>query len=102
MSRKRAIRDLRIIGITEGISYLILLLIAMPLKYMFDYPLPVKYTGWAHGVLFVAYVFAVFRAMFLLKWSYQKAALFLIASLIPLATFFLDKNLKKEALQYSS
>ena len=95
-SKARIVRDLRVIGIAEGVSFLVLLLIAMPLKYIWDNPLPVKYTGWAHGLLFMLYVVAVLRAGWLLKWNYRRIALFLAASFLPLATFILDKNLKKE------
>lgn len=96
-SRKsKVIRDLRVIGIAEGISFLVLLLVAMPVKYIIGNPLPVKYTGWVHGVLFVAYVFAVLRAAWSLKWDLKRIALFQAASFVPLATFILDKNLKKE------
>jgi integral membrane protein len=49
---KNRISNLRIIGFIEGVSFLILLLIAMPLKYYFDLPMAVKITGWIHGVLF--------------------------------------------------
>ena len=49
------IRNLRIIGNIEGVSYLILLFIAMPLKYAYDMPMAVKITGMAHGLLFIAY-----------------------------------------------
>ncbi|MCH5690241.1 DUF3817 domain-containing protein [Niabella sp. W65] len=45
------------IAFLEGISYLLLLLVAMPLKYLADIPEGVKYIGWAHGVLFVLFVF---------------------------------------------
>lgn len=93
----KALNQLRVIGITEGISYVFLLVVAMPLKYMFDYPIVVKYTGWAHGILFVLYIAAVFKVMFTAKWSYSRTLKYLIASFIPLATFFLDKELKKEA-----
>lgn len=95
-SKSKIIRDLRVIGIAEGISFLVLLLIAMPIKYILGNPLPVKYTGWVHGVLFLAYVFAVLRAAWSLKWNLKSTALFMAASLVPLATFVLDKNLKKE------
>lgn len=95
-SKSKIIRDLRVIGIAEGISFLVLLLIAMPIKYILGNPLPVKYTGWVHGVLFIAYVFAVLRAAWSLKWNLKRTALFMAASLVPLATFVLDKNLKKE------
>jgi len=95
-TKAKIIRDLRVIGITEGISFLVLLLIAMPMKYIYGNPLPVKYTGWAHGVLFMAYIFAVLRAAYALKWNLKRIALFMIASFLPLATFILDSNLKKE------
>jgi integral membrane protein len=99
-SKVETIAQLRWIGIAEGISFLVLLLIAMPLKYVYDYPLPVKYTGWAHGLLFILYVGLVFKAAFTLKWNLLRIGLFLIASFIPLATFFLDSNLKKEQKTY--
>ena len=47
------IKNFRIIAFTEGVSYLVLLFVAMPLKYMLHIPEPVKYCGWLHGVLFV-------------------------------------------------
>lgn len=94
----KTIEQLRWIGIAEGVSFLVLLLVAMPLKYMFDYPMPVKVTGWAHGLLFMLYVAAVFRAAFALKWKLSRMALFLAASVLPLATFYLDRSLKEEEL----
>lgn len=95
------IRDLRWIGILEGISFVVLLLFAMPMKYMYGNPMPVKYTGWAHGVLFMAYVFAVLRTAYTVKWNYKRIVLFLAASLLPLATFILDSNLRREQKSYS-
>ena len=47
-------------ALVEAISYLILLLIAMPLKYIFDIPEAVKYMGWVHGWLFVPFLPFVF------------------------------------------
>lgn len=93
----KALNQLRFIGITEGISYVFLLVVAMPLKYMFDLPIVVKYTGWAHGILFVLYIAAVFKVTYMARWSFYKTFKYLVASLIPLATFFLDKELKREA-----
>jgi integral membrane protein len=51
----KVLKTFKILAIAEGISFLILLLIAMPLKYTFQITEPVKYVGWAHGVLFVLY-----------------------------------------------
>ncbi|MEE2901200.1 MAG: DUF3817 domain-containing protein [Myxococcota bacterium] len=87
----------RRVAFAEGISYLVLLFIAMPLKYGLDMPLAVKYVGWAHGVLFVAYI--VFGGLAALKdkWSLQFSAVAFIASLIPFGTFWLDKKLAKDS-----
>jgi integral membrane protein len=98
MSNKKILHRFRMIGIAEGISFLVLLLIAMPLKYFLNFPLAVKYVGWAHGALFVAYiyfafsVFAVFKKPFL--WLVKAG----IAAFLPLGTFIFDKELKKEEL----
>ena len=89
------VRNLRIVGIAEGISFLVLLLIAMPLKYFMGMPLAVKYVGWAHGVLFIAYVIAVFVAIKAMRWNWFSVLVALGASLLPFGTFVLDKELKK-------
>lgn len=95
----RSLKNLRIfmrIAFLEGISYLILLLVAMPLKYLADIPEGVKYVGWAHGVLFVLFCVYLLKVWMELKWSFGKAAVAFIASLLPFGTFVLDARLKKE------
>lgn len=98
----RRIKNLRMIGIAEGISFLVLLLIAMPLKYYFDLPMAVKIVGWAHGILFIAYVAIVFLSIRLMKWNLIEVGIALAASLIPLGTFFLDKGWKKREQELAS
>ena len=95
-SPRTTMQYFRWIGILEGISYLVLLLVAMPLKYVANKPEAVKYVGWAHGVLFVAFGLYLIRVWIQYKWSFGKATLAFIASLLPFGTFFLDKKLKKE------
>lgn len=90
------ISRLRTIGIYEGISYLLLLGIAMPLKYMAGIPEAVKYTGWAHGVLFVLYMMSVLEVTLTHNWSIKKVAAAVVASLLPFGPFILDKKLLKE------
>ena len=92
---------MRRIGIAEGISFLVLLFIAMPLKYYFDLPIAVKVVGWAHGVLFIAYVVIVLLSIRLMKWNLIGLGVALAASLIPLGTFFLDKGWKKREQEFS-
>jgi integral membrane protein len=89
------IRNLRIIGISEGASFLVLLLIAMPLKYGLGITTPVKLIGWIHGVLFIAYVITVFLSIRAMRWGFVGVVIALAASLLPLGTFLLDKQLKR-------
>ena len=90
---------LRLSALLEGISYLVLLLIAMPLKYLADLPQMVKVVGMAHGVLFVWYVIAVLVAKAEFKMSYKATALALLASLIPIGTFYADAKIFKQLPQ---
>jgi integral membrane protein len=92
----QALRWLRYTGIAEGISFLILLLVAMPLKYLMGWPLAVKYTGWAHGVLFVVYVAMAYYVKDIRNWPIKRFAIAFLAAWLPLGTFFFDKELKKE------
>lgn len=98
---KTKIRFLRLVGITEGISFLVLLLIAMPLKYYFGWPMAVKVVGWMHGVLFVAYIVAVLLAIKAMVWNWFDVLVALAASLVPVGTFVLDKWWKKREEEIS-
>ena len=55
------IQTLRVVGLLEGLSFLLLLFIAMPMKYMFDNPVLVKYVGMGHGVLFILFLIVLCR-----------------------------------------
>ncbi len=84
------IRRFRTVAIAEGISFLLLLFIAMPLKYFADMPLAVKYTGWAHGVLFIAYWVAAVPLFTKLKWDPERIVGVGLASVLPFGTFVLE------------
>jgi integral membrane protein len=99
---QNTIKNLRIIGISEGISFLVLLLIAMPMKYMMDIPEAVKFTGWVHGVLFIAYVAAVFLSIRAMRWNWFSVLVALGASLLPFGTFVLDKSLKRRQAELAA
>ena len=96
------VKSLRTIGIAEGFSFLILLLIAMPLKYWAGWPYAVKYVGWAHGLLFILYVIAVLAAIRAMKWGVMGVLIALGASLLPAGTFFLDKGWRKRQHELES
>ncbi|QYY34931.1 DUF3817 domain-containing protein [Ruficoccus sp. ZRK36] len=95
----KAIHRLRIIGLIEGISFLLLLGVAMPLKYFGDMPEAVKVVGWAHGVLFIGFVVLLMIATILADWSLRRGALFFIAALVPFGPFLVDKRLRLHAAE---
>ncbi len=88
-------RRFKWISLIEGLSFLILLGIAMPLKYVFDLPLAVTYVGWAHGILFILYVYTVFPTARKLDWDFGRTLFALIASVLPFGPFIFHRNLKK-------
>ncbi|WP_031305539.1 DUF3817 domain-containing protein [Brevibacillus panacihumi] len=92
---KTALGRFRAVGLLEGISYLVLLGIAMPLKYYFDVPEAVKIAGSLHGLLFVLYVLALAQVHFKNKWSFLFSIGAFIASLIPFGNFVLEAKLRK-------
>jgi integral membrane protein len=85
----------RAVGMVEGVSFLLLMGVAMPLKYLADLPLAVTYVGWAHGVLFVAFVLVLFQAWAGGALSFGKSALALLAALLPFGPFLIDRKLAK-------
>ena len=68
----------RITAILEGISYLSLFAVTMPLKYLADLPMPNKYVGYAHGGLFIAYVVLAILVCIIKKWGFKRMAIFFI------------------------
>lgn len=86
------IRRFRTVAIAEGVSFLVLLLIAMPLKYMADMPLAVKYVGWAHGLLFIWYWVAAVPLFTKLKWDAERIVGLGLASILPFGTFVMERK----------
>ncbi|MCE3283724.1 MAG: rane protein [Chitinophagaceae bacterium] len=93
---KTALGRLRVIGMIEGISLLVLMFIAMPLKYLADQPLAVKYVGWAHGILFIAFMLAAFVAYMKYHWPFKRLVYAFLAAFLPFGTFVFDKWLRKQ------
>jgi integral membrane protein len=88
---------LRIISLVEGLSYLILLGIAMPLKYLAGQPEAVSVVGAVHGVLTILFVLAVLHVMMAHRWPVLHALAALVASVIPFGAFVLDRWLRRQA-----
>lgn len=99
---KHPVSFLRRVTLLEAISFLILLFIAMPLKYFYGMPEAVKITGMAHGGLFVLFCLALYRVMMNTSWPLSRAALLFIASVIPFAPFFIDRRMREWAAEDSN
>ena len=89
---KKTLLLLRIFAFIEGISFLLLLGIAMPMKYLYNDPSLVKSIGMAHGILFVLYVLFLLIAHFQYKWKLLITIKAFIASFVPFGTFYADKQ----------
>jgi integral membrane protein len=100
MSTKNPVPLLRYVGLVEGVSFLVLLLVAMPLKYFAGMPGAVKVVGWAHGVLFVAFCAALLWTVVVARWSAGRAALLFAGALVPLGTILLDRSMKAYAEEF--
>ena len=98
ISLLKVLRRFRTIGIAEGVSFLVLLLIAMPMKYFLKIPEAVKIVGWMHGALFVGYIYFEIEVAVTFKKNIGWCIKSLLAAFIPLGTFVTDKALKKEEI----
>ena len=85
----------RIIALLEGLSYILLLFVAVPVKYSLGDPTYVKLLGMPHGILFVAYLGFAFYFKQELNWSMKTLAIVLLASVLPFGTFYVDNKYLK-------
>lgn len=85
----------RLITFLEGTSYLVLLCVAMPLKYVFALPMAVRIAGSIHGLLFVSFILTLYQARTDRRWSIKLTLQLLVVSLIPGSLFWLDKRIRE-------
>jgi integral membrane protein len=97
MTLSTALGRLRLVGLLEGASFLLLLGVAMPLKYWAGEPAAVRIVGMAHGVLFIAYVAAILQAHLEYGWPLKRSALLLLASIMPFGPFIADQKILRRA-----
>jgi integral membrane protein len=91
-----ALHHFRIAALLEGWSYLILLFIAMPLKYAAGMPLAVRIVGSVHGFLFITFVIALYRVVVARNWPLRRALRGFLYSLVPFGAFVFDRSLVRE------
>ena len=86
------IKIFRFVALLEGVSYILLLFIAVPIKYLLNDPTYVKLLGMPHGILFVVYIILSVIGKNNFKWSYLEFFIVSAASLIPFGAFYIDKK----------
>ena len=91
-------KKFRIINKIEGYSFIILLFIAMPLKYMMGYPMATKIAGMAHGLLFILFIYQLMEAKSEAKLTLKETAIYFILSLVPFGSFYTEKLCSKRAI----
>lgn len=90
------LQKFKLINKIEGISFIILIFVAMPLKYSFGYPMATKVVGMLHGVLVFAFIYQIIEAKREAGFTLKETALYSILSLIPFGSFYTDKLLEKK------
>ncbi|MFI1743983.1 DUF3817 domain-containing protein [Thalassobellus sediminis] len=85
----------RIVAFLEGVSYILLLFIATPIKYLLHEPKYVKLLGMPHGILFIGYIILAFMIKSELGWTKKEFWSVLLAAIIPFGTFYIDRKYLK-------
>ena len=85
------LKKFRLINKIEGYSFIILLFIAMPLKYSFGFPIATKIAGMIHGLLFMMFIYQLLESMKEVPFNKKEALVYFILSLIPFGSFYTDK-----------
>jgi integral membrane protein len=93
---KKTFHWFRKVALAEGVSFLVLLLVAMPLKYLAHWPMAVTIVGGLHGILFIAFLALANEVRTDHKKSFGWMAKAFLASILPFGTFIMDKQWKKE------
>lgn len=91
-----ALAQLRLVAFLEGVSFVVLLFVAMPLKYLASLPAAVRVAGSVHGLFFVLFCAALFRAALERRWPLRRSIVAFGWSLVPFGTFVLDRSLRRE------
>ena len=93
--QKTMLKLFRATAILEGISYLALFGITMPLKYWAELPKPNIYVGYAHGILFMLFIALALVVCYQKKWGIKRFIIFVVAAFLPFATFYVEQKYLK-------
>lgn len=88
-------KQFKLISLLEGLSFILLLFVAMPLKYIWELPQMVQVVGMAHGILFIAYIIAAYFISEILNWPRKTLLIVWICSIIPFGPFYMERKYLK-------
>lgn len=86
------LKSFRILSLLEGTSFLLILFVTMPLKYLMNNGIPNKVIGMAHGFLFLGYIVMAIMIKEKMKWNNKTLGIVWLCSIIPFGTFWMDKK----------
>ena len=92
------LQKFKLVNKIEGISFIILLFVAMPAKYYFGYPIATKVVGMIHGILVFSFIYQIIEAKKEAGFSLKETALYSALSLVPFGSFYTDKLLAKKMI----
>jgi len=90
------LRQFRVVAFLEGFSFVLLVFVAMPLKYLAGQPQAVRIVGGVHGLLFIVFIAALFRAAIERGWPARRWLAAFASSLVPFGTLVFDRSLRRE------
>jgi integral membrane protein len=85
-----------VIALLEGASFIVLLFVAMPLKYLAGMPLPVRVVGTVHGLLFLLFITVLIRASSERGWPFRRSLSALVSAILPFGTLVFDRSVRRE------
>ncbi|RYD18722.1 MAG: DUF3817 domain-containing protein [Verrucomicrobiaceae bacterium] len=93
---KTSVGRLRLLGMIEGVSFLVLMGIAVPMKHLMKIPEAVKWPGWIHGVLLIIFCMALLNTLLAGRISFKKSVITFVMALLPFGPFFYDRKLAED------
>jgi len=92
VDNSKTVKAFKVVSFLEGLSYILLLFVAVPIKYIGGNDMMVKSLGMPHGILFMAYIVMTLLIQRKLKLDFKTTLIFLVASLLPFGTFYVNKK----------
>ncbi len=91
-----ALTRYRVMAYVVGVWLVLLVLVAMPLKYFADSPTMVEIVGPVHGFLYMAYLATALDVAFRARWSAVRTVLVMLAGTVPFLSFYAERKVTRE------